>query len=96
MKAIERAALDAMQKDLSSNPRLRHQYGQETVAAAAATAFEPVEKKPEKQSSSKSTTSTQKKSTNKPQTTQTVAKRKAEPEPEAQKIGKWQRVTPVQ
>jgi hypothetical protein len=95
MKAIERAALDAMQKDLSSNPRLRHQYGQETVAAAAATAFEPAEKKSDKPSSSKSTPSTQKKSTNKPQTTQTAAKRKAEPEPEA-KIGKWQRVTPVQ
>lgn len=82
-----------MQKDLSSNPRLRHQYGQETVSAAAATAFETsVEKKPEKPTSSQAKPSAQKK-TPKPQTTQTATKRKVE-EPEA-KIGKWQRITPT-
>jgi len=29
MAAIERAAMAAMEKDLSSNPKLRHQYGKQ-------------------------------------------------------------------
>lgn len=80
-----------MQKDLSSNPRLKNQYGNEAVKAAssaAAAAEEALkEKKTEKKVSKPS----------KPKISSTVAdkqavKRKAE-ESEG-KIGKWESVVP--
>ena len=45
MASIDRSAMDAMKKDLSSNPRLRHQYGYEATAAAVVDEDEPVAKK---------------------------------------------------
>lgn len=83
MASIDRSAMDAMKKDLSSNPRLRHQYGYEATAAAVADEDEPVVKK-----IAPKTTKT--KSPKTVTTTKSAVKRKIE-EPEV-KIGKWQTV----
>lgn len=83
MASIDRSAMDAMKKDLSSNPRLRHQYGYEATAAAVADEDEPVVKK-----IAPKTTKT--KSPKTVTTIKSAVKRKVD-EPEV-KIGKWQTV----
>jgi hypothetical protein len=88
MAAIERAAMAAMEKDLSSNPKLRHQYGKQVTEAAAAASFE-IPDEPEKKEI-KPTIKKKPKPSPVEKTKQAI-KRKIEPEQEA-KIGKWERI----
>ncbi|CAF0734485.1 unnamed protein product [Brachionus calyciflorus] len=78
MAAIEKAAMAAMQNDLSSNPNLRNQYGSATK----------LEAKTEIATTSKEVKKQKHKDALKPET---GVKRKSGPEPEA-KMGKWETV----